>query len=37
MSASPMSVRLILSWLLITIMLGYGIVQTVITTIKLFR
>jgi hypothetical protein len=31
-----MMLRLVLSWLLVTILLGYGIVQTVITTAKLF-
>ena len=29
--------RLILSWLLVTVLLGYGIVQTVITAAKLFE
>jgi hypothetical protein len=30
------SVRLIVSWLLVTILLGYGVVQTLITAAKLF-
>ncbi|MFF5083739.1 hypothetical protein ACFY36_42385 [Actinoplanes sp. NPDC000266] len=29
--------RLVLSWLLVAILLGYGIVQTVITAAKLFE
>ena len=28
--------RLLLSWALVAILLGYGIVQTVITAVKLF-
>ncbi len=32
-----MSARLALSWLLVAVMLGYGIVQTVITAAKLFE
>jgi hypothetical protein len=31
------SVRLIVSWLLVAILLGYGIVQTAITAAKLFE
>ena len=31
------SVRLVLSWLLIAVLLGYGIVETVITAAKLFE
>jgi hypothetical protein len=31
-----MMVRLVVSWLLIAILLGYGIVQTAITAAKLF-
>jgi len=31
-----MMVRLVVSWLLVAILLGYGIVQTAITTAKLF-
>ena len=30
------SVRLIVSWLLVTILLGYGVVQTLMTAAKLF-
>lgn len=30
------SLRLLVSWLLVTVLLGYGIVQTVITAAKLF-
>ena len=32
-----MSARLLVSWLLVAAMLGYGIVQTVITAAKLFE
>jgi hypothetical protein len=31
-----MTARLVLSWLLIAVLLGYGIVQTAITAAKLF-
>ena len=31
------SVRLALSWLLVAVLLGYGIVETAITAAKLFR
>jgi hypothetical protein len=31
------SVRLAVSWLLVAVLLGYGIVQTVITAAKLFE
>jgi hypothetical protein len=31
------TVRLVISWMLVTVMLGYGIVQTVITAAKLFK
>ena len=29
--------RLILSWALVTVFLGYGVIQTVITAAKLFQ
>jgi hypothetical protein len=29
--------RLVLSWLLVAVLLGYGIVETVITAVKLFE
>lgn len=32
-----MSARLALSWLLVAVLLGYGIVQTLITAAKLFK
>jgi len=32
-----MSVRLVISWLLVAVLLGYGIVETVITAAKLFE
>ncbi|WP_432417602.1 MFS transporter small subunit [Actinoplanes solisilvae] len=32
-----MSTRLIVSWLLVAVLLGYGIVQTLITAVKLFE
>ena len=32
-----MSARLAISWLLVALLLGYGIVQTVITAAKLFE
>jgi len=31
------SIRLLVSWLLVAVLLGYGIVQTVITAAKLFE
>jgi hypothetical protein len=31
------SIRLVVSWLLVAILLGYGVVQTVITAAKLFE
>jgi hypothetical protein len=31
-----MLVRLVVSWLLIAVLLGYGVVQTAITAAKLF-
>ena len=31
------SIRLVVSWLLVAVLLGYGIVQTVITAAKLFE
>jgi hypothetical protein len=31
------SIRLLVSWLLVALLLGYGIVQTVITAAKLFE
>ena len=31
-----MSTRLVVSWTLIAILLGYGVVETVITAVKLF-
>jgi hypothetical protein len=34
---STPSIRLLISWLLVAILLGYGIVQTVITAAKLFE
>jgi hypothetical protein len=30
------TVRLVLSWLLVVILLGYGVVQTIVTAAKLF-
>lgn len=32
-----MSARLVVSWLLVATMLGYGVVQTVITAARLFE
>ena len=32
-----MTARLVISWLLVSVLLGYGIVQTVITAAKLFQ
>jgi hypothetical protein len=34
---STQSIRLLVSWLLVAVLLGYGIVQTVITAAKLFE
>jgi len=31
------SIRLLVSWLLVAVLLGYGIVQTLITAAKLFK
>jgi hypothetical protein len=31
------SIRLVISWLLVAILLGYGIVETAITAAKLFE
>lgn len=36
-SVSAQSVRLLVSWLLVAVLLGYGIVETVITAAKLFK
>jgi hypothetical protein len=30
------TVRMVVSWLLVAVLLGYGVVQTVITAAKLF-
>jgi len=32
-----MSARLVVSWALVAVLLGYGIIQTVITAAKLFQ
>lgn len=32
-----MSARLVVSWLLVAALLGYGIVETLITAVKLFE
>jgi hypothetical protein len=32
-----MSVRLVVSWLFVAVLLGYGIVETAITAAKLFH
>jgi hypothetical protein len=34
---NDMTVRLVLSWLLIAVLLGYGIIETLITAAKLFQ
>jgi hypothetical protein len=31
------SVRLVLSWLLVAVLLGYGVVETAVTAAKLFK
>jgi hypothetical protein len=31
------SIRLVVSWLLVAVLLGYGVVETVITAAKLFK
>jgi hypothetical protein len=31
------SIRLLVAWLLVAVLLGYGVVQTVITAAKLFE
>jgi hypothetical protein len=30
------TVRLVVSWALVTVLLGYGVIQTVVTAAKLF-
>jgi hypothetical protein len=32
-----MTARLVISWLLVAVLLGYGIIETVITAAKLFE
>ena len=32
-----MSARLVVSWLLVAVLLGYGIVETLMTAVKLFE
>jgi hypothetical protein len=32
-----MSARVVLSWLLVVVFLGYGVIETVITAAKLFQ
>ncbi|WP_425394420.1 MFS transporter small subunit [Actinoplanes subtropicus] len=34
---SAPSVRLLVSWLLVAVLLGYGVVETAITAAKLFK
>jgi len=34
---NKVTVRLAISWLLVAVLLGYGIIQTVITAAKLFK
>lgn len=36
MTGSGSALRLVLSWALVAVLLGYGIVQTVLTAAKLF-
>ncbi len=36
MNSSNQQVRLIVSWLLVAILLGYGVIQTLRTAAKLF-
>jgi hypothetical protein len=31
-----MNARLVVSWLLVAVLLGYGVVETLITAVKLF-
>ena len=31
------SVRLVVSWLLVAVLLGYGVIETLITAAKLFK
>ncbi|MET7471941.1 hypothetical protein ACFYON_23955 [Micromonospora sp. NPDC005686] len=35
-SGGGQQVRLVVSWLVVSVLLGYGVVQTVITAAKLF-
>ena len=32
-----MNARLVVSWLLVVVLLGYGVIETVITAAKLFQ
>ncbi|WP_427885020.1 MFS transporter small subunit [Kribbella sp. GL6] len=31
------SARLVVSWLLVAVLLGYGIIETLITAVKIFK
>ncbi|MGZ0148356.1 MFS transporter small subunit [Kribbella sp. WER1] len=31
------SARLVISWLLVAVLLGYGIIETLITAVKIFK
>lgn len=31
------SARLVVSWLLVAVLLGYGVVETLITAVKIFK
>jgi hypothetical protein len=33
---TPQTIRLTVSWALVAVLLGYGVVETVITAVKLF-
>ena len=37
MSEQTQRIRLVISWLLVTLLLGYGVVKTLITAAKLFE
>jgi hypothetical protein len=34
---NSVTARLVIAWLLVAVLLGYGIIQTVITAAKLFK
>ncbi|WP_425559058.1 MFS transporter small subunit [Cryptosporangium minutisporangium] len=37
MNKQTQTIRLVISWALVTVLLGYGVIQTLITAAKLFQ